>query len=150
MKTITLTDEQAKELANGGSITIQAPKKEWKPKGGEWYIDMHGDIFNSVMVIQKGRDFGTKYQTKEQAEWARDKMRAYNRQLAWLAENDDGWRADWSKSTTQTQCKYYISFYRGNYVVNYSSDITELSIIYMSETNAEKLAKLLNSGEVVL
>jgi hypothetical protein len=46
MKTITLTNEQAQELEDGGSITIQAPKKpKWEPIGGEFIIDCDGEIY---------------------------------------------------------------------------------------------------------
>lgn len=150
MKTIQLTDEQYQALANGESITIQPPKpkvERWEPKGGEWYVYGNGNILsdNSVKVF---RQFGLEYQTEKQAKWARDKMRSFNRQLAWLAENDDGWVTDCNDNA---QSKWYLYFNTNTkkYNIDYTS-FPCLNIIYMSEANARKLATLLNNGEVEL
>jgi len=150
MKAITLTEEQYKALTNGEAITIRPPKTKakWEPKGGNWYIEDCGKIYAGC-TDSEFRGFGHFYQTKEQAEWARDKMRSFNRQLAWLAENDDGWREDWSNSS---QNKWYIGYdhSRKRYVVMSANYFKDLKKIYMSADNAKKLADLLNSGEVEL
>lgn len=151
MKTINLTDEQYQALINGESVTITPPTKKvtkWKPRGGEWYIFGDGEICKTTLG-KDYVDYGRFYQSKEQAEWARDKMRTHNRLLAWLAENDDGWREDWREDNNGNWSVDY-SFVDKEYTAYDYSYTKDLIGIYMSEENANKLCKLLNSGEVVL
>ena len=151
MKTINLTDEQYQALVNGESVTITPPAKKWNPCKGNWYVQpmcyregmTKAHVENYVSIEWHG------YQTKELAEWARDKMRTHNRLLAWLSENDDGWREDWSRRNNGNWSVSYSFTYKEYkaYDYAYTKDLLD---IYMSEENAHKLCKLLNSGEVVL
>lgn len=146
---ITLTDKQIEALQKGEDITISSPCKKidkWEPKGGKWYVDILGRA-NKNHSIKESRLSGLEYQTKEQAEKARDLMRSHNRQIAWLMENDDGWVADWNSNK---QHKFYIlySCYDKEFIVHCISTIKGASIVYMSENNAFKLADLLNDGIV--
>lgn len=149
MKTITLTEEQYSALMQGEVVTIEPPKpKQWRPKGGDWYVTRYG-IVGKYCNSEKAQDFGTLYKTEEQAVKARDAMRKHNRLLAWLAENDDGWDADWDnddKAKWSVHYKHISKSYET--VVNYS--VRSLGTVYMSQNNAEKLAKLLNDGVVKL
>jgi len=118
----------------------------WQPRRGEWFIDRMGEVANSIST-KEYREFGAEYQTEEQGEWARDKMRSFNRQLAWLAENDDGWRADWSDRLQEKHSIYHI-VKNNKYNIDSNCIIRYLNIIYMSEENAKKLCELLNNGTV--
>lgn len=153
MKTIQLTDEQYNALMQGESVTIEPPKpkiEKWQPKGGEWSVKQNGKLLRCNSVTEF-RIFGTEYQTEEQAEKARDAMRTHNRLLAWLAENDDGWVANWRDDD---QGKYYVysvhtpegKVYRFN--INWND--CGLGTVYMSKNNALKLCKLLNDRVVEL
>jgi len=120
--------------------------KQWQPRGGDWFIDRAGEVAN-VISTKECREFGVEYQTSEQAEWARDLMRSFNRQLAWLSENDDGWRANWSEGIQDKYWVYYVAKYN-TYNIDSSCLIRYLNIIYMSEENAKKLCELLKNGTV--
>jgi len=151
MKTITLTDEQYQALTNGETIIIQPPKPKitkWQPKGGKWIIRSDGYV-GILSSLKDYREFGTEYQTKEQAEWARDKMRSFNRQLAWLAENDDGGREDWN-DIKQKKWFIYYDHRKKSYGASYETENQDLNKIYMSEYNVKILAEALNFWEVVL
>jgi hypothetical protein len=63
------------------------------------------------------------YKSEEQAEWARDMMHPFNRQIKWLAENDDGWRADYNVDQ-QAKWSVHYSFDRSTYYASYD-DITK-------------------------
>jgi len=146
--TITLTEEQAQQLCKGESITISPKPKQWEPKGGEYCITTNGKVIKEAS-LPEFRKFGTERQTQEEAEDARDAMRVHNRLLAWVAENDKGWVADWEDAT---QTKYYIfhSYSPEKYGYYSTSQIKDLGTVYMSKSAAERLVKLLNEGVVVL
>jgi hypothetical protein len=78
---------------------------------------------------------------------ARDKMRSFNRQLAWLAENDDGWREDWN-DIKQKKWFIYYDHRKKSYGASYETENQDLNKIYMSEYNVKILAEALNNGEV--
>ena len=151
--TITLTDEQMKALQSGKPITIEPPKPvitKWEPKGGCFciYADFSVDLVQ--LPSNKYHNSGMTFNSQQQAEQAAKALRSYARQLAWLAENDDGWVADW---TDDTQNKYRIVYYINNdngnkYSYYCTRDVKSPDVIFMSETNAIKLCNLLNSGIV--
>ncbi len=101
---ITLTPEQIEAineaLSNGESITIESIPK-WGPKGGKFLVT---DILNHPITSEKIAKNGFSYITRALAEHAAKALRSYARQLAWLAENSDGWEADWSD---REQKKYF-------------------------------------------
>lgn len=86
---------------------------------------------------------GLGYTFKSKAEQAANALRSYARQLAWLAENDDGWVADWNDNQ---QNKYFIYYHTINkkYSTTYTNCWMNLQHCCMSKANAEKLCKLLN------
>jgi len=149
--TIELAEEQYKALALGESIIITLPNKEkWEPKGGDWIISAGGGVLPyGSCITPKATEFGHVYGTEEQAKQARDLMRSFNRQLKWLAENDDGWRADWSDFD---QKKWYVTYIHNirRYGVSYNGAYQMVGVVYMSEDNAKKLCNLLNKGIVEL
>lgn len=147
---IKLTAEQFEALQSGQPITIEPPKPaitKWEPAGGEYTIKT---ALNDVVKCKSAKPFrlvGLEYQTQSQADSAAKQLRTYARQLAWLAENDDGWVADWKDSK---QLKYYIYMsHNSNKITKYTNYTDQsLGIIYMSEANAVKLAQLMNDGIV--
>ena len=148
--TIQLTAEQFQALQSGQPITIEPPKPaitKWEPAGGEYTIKTALDDVVKCKSTKPFRLVGLEYQTKSQADSATKAIRAYARQLAWLAENDDGWVADWND---YEQNKYFVNynhhnqkFGRGN---SYNTQF--INTIFMSKANAEKLAQLMNDGIV--
>ena len=148
--TITVTDEQIKLLQSGEPITIDPTANKyakWNPRGGTFQIE--SDM--SVNENQSWRNYalaGMEYETKSEAQKAAKALRSCARQLAWLSENDDGWRADWNN---REQLKHYVYLkeytdkeYRASNTYSYHN----LNGIYMSKENANKLSKLLNEGIV--
>ena len=138
--TIQLTTEQFQALQSGQPITIEPPKPaitKWEPKGGIYDISFSNNLSKA----------GFAYNNSSQADSAAKQLRAYARQLAWLAENDDGWKADW---LDENQCKYYVDYSRGSkkFQVTWRYGINHLNFIYMSQDNATKLAQLMNDGVV--
>ena len=149
--TIQLTAEQFEALQSGQPITIEPPKPaitKWEPVGGHycvinyclsscWWDTAPGGAIAS----------GLSYKTQSQADSAAKQLRAYARQLAWLAENDDGWVADWSNFR---QSKYHIYIAHSSNKITVYKNCTDqtIGVIYMSQANAEKLAQLMNDGIV--
>ena len=147
--TIQLTAEQFEALQSGKPITIEPPKSaitKWEPAGGEYTIKT---ALEDVVKCKSAKPFrlvGLEYQTQSQADSAAKQLRAYARQLAWLAENDDGWVADWSKD----QNKYYVTYSheKAEFETTFCYQSDHLSTIFMSEANATKLAQLMNDSIV--
>ena len=147
--TIQLTAEQFEALQSGQPITIEPPKPtitNWEPKPGAFTIDLVSLVSYEAFSNDKYRLAGVEYPTKYQADSAAKAIRAYARQLAWLAENDDGWIADWSKD----QNKYYVTYSheKAEFETSNVYQANHLSTIFMSEANATKLAQLMNDDIV--
>ena len=151
--TIQLTTEQFEALQSGQPITIKPPKPvipivKWEPIEGNYCVVnycLSADYYNKAP--SNAADSGFTYKTQSQADSAAKQLRAYARQLAWLAENDDGWVADWNNSR---QGKYYVYFSNETNKVLFSNDriAQTFGLIYMSQANAIKLAQLMNDGIV--
>ena len=149
--TIQLTAEQFQALQSGQPITIEPPKPvipiaKWEPIGGEFSISNSFSVLG-IKTEDEVKKSGMKYKTKNQAENAAKALRSYARQLAWLAENDDGWVADWND---YKQNKYFVGYnhYHQKITRCNSYNTQFINTIYMSETNASKLAQLMNDGIV--
>ena len=148
--TIQLTAEQFEALQSGQPITIEPPKPvitKWEPKPGAFTIDLISLVSYEAFSINEYRLAGAEYQTQSQADSAAKQLRAYARQLAWLAENDDGWIADWND---YKQNKYFVSYnhYHQKITRGNSYNTQFINTIFMSEANASKLAQLMNDGIV--
>lgn len=138
--TIQLTTAQFQALQSGQSITIEPPKPaitKWEPAGGRYIIYFGEDTAKA----------GIEYQTQAQASSAAKQLRSYARQLAWVSEHYDSWVADWSDNK---QCKYYVYYSNGSktYEVSHGTTAQLIGLIYMSHSNATKLAQLMNDGIV--
>ena len=144
--TIQLTAEQFEALQSGQPITIEPPKPtitKWEPRGGNIQITASLNVTGKWEPTSAGMC----YPNTNKANSAAKQLRAYARQLAWLAENDDGWIADWSNNR---QSKFYVCYHHETEKALKSYDVSAESfgIIYMSEANATKLAQLMNDGIV--
>jgi len=127
----------------------------WKPQHIEdyWYIDSEGDSCitswqDDISDHMNRLSFGNVYKTEELAETARDSVQKHNRILAWLANHDDGFVADWGD---KTQSKYILKY--NHYNREYSYLVRSLEEPYapcMSEANIKELCRQLNSGEFTL
>ena len=150
--TIQLTAEQFEALQSGQPITIEPPKPaiqiaKWKPIEGNYCVVnycLSADYYNRAP--SNAAASGLTYKTQSKADSAAKAIRAYARQLAWLAENDDGWVADWSKD----QNKYYVTYSheKAEFETTFCYQAAHVNLIFMSEANATKLAQLMNDGIV--
>ena len=149
--TIQLTAEQFEALQSGQPITIKPPKPtitKWEPVGGRYCIINYSlSTINWNNAPKEATTSGLSYKTQSQADSAAKAIRAYARQLAWLAENDDGWVADWPDNR---QSKFYVYYHHETEkaLKSYDASAESFGIIYMSEANATKLAQLMNDGIV--
>lgn len=72
---------------------------------------------------------------------------------SWLEENDDGWKPDWNDAD---QAKFFVAYSDNStpegiiYCVQQNFSTKNLTGVYMSENNADKLCRLLNDGLVKL
>ena len=144
--TIQLTAEQFKALQSGQPITIEPPKptiNKWEPRGGNIQITASLNVTGKWEPTSAGMC----YPNTNKANSAVKALRAYARQLAWLAENDDGWAADWNE---YDQNKYFIQYSNKDSEFQTSKvyQANSINTIYMSEPNATKLAQLMNDGIV--
>ena len=144
--TIQLTAEQFEALQSGQPITIKPSKPtttKWEPRGGCIQITA------SLNVTDKWEptSAGMCYPNINKANSAAKALRSYARQLAWLAENDDGLVADWND---YKQNKYFVGYnhYHQKITRCNSYNTQFINIIFMSEANATKLAQLMNDGIV--
>lgn len=120
---------------------------KWEPEGGEWFVTSSGCIA-TFGTFFKTRDFGIERKTEEVAKMARDKMRVFNRLLAYVNEQAPRWEPDWGKNSDN----YYVYFDHGmNQSYACGSSVNErLGTVYMPEYVARKLVDDLNSGRVEL
>ena len=147
--TIQLTAAQFEALQSGQPITIEPPKPaitKWEPAVGKYIIHTELDLQLRNQTFAPYKLLSLGFQTADQANLAMKALLSYARQLAWLAENDDGWVADWSKD----QNKYYVTYSheKAKFETTYCYQSNHLSTIFMSEANATKLAQLMNDGIV--
>ena len=125
---------------------------EWEPRGGEWFVRHYGPVGTHVSD-NDSRLFGTEYKTKEQAKWAMEKMRSFNRLLAYIAEFDVDeygmqWEADWT-NVYNNKCSIRYCHITNKWYLLYHTTMQYFTT-YMSEQCAEALVKKLNNGEVEL
>ena len=163
MKTIELTKEEVDKLVNGENvlkiqddglhIVLKDKVEQWEPKGGNWIIDIGEpnpviDVGNypiEDMYIEQDHA-GLSRKTKEQAERAAKKMRAFNRLLAYVDEFDPDFKYN------KDSCNYYVfyDYTEGKHSVCWSTTARQIGVTYMSKEVAEELCRKLNSGEVCL
>lgn len=135
LEQIKILQEKADSLPDDNNKT-----EKWKPKDGKYLIDNTGTINPSCHYWnENSKNFGTVFQTKEQAEQASKIMRKHNLLLNWVIEHcGDGVTGNFY--VTNRSVVYDV----GTEYVFYK----DLSKIYMSKQLAEKLAQGLNEGTI--
>ena len=120
----------------------------WKPQSGEWYVEASGKV-SMGWSTKRTQFFGVERQTEKEAEYAARQMRIHSRLLAYVAEFDKDWKADW---TNADQDKYFVDFndVTNEYYTNKRTYSRTIGQVYMSKECAEELCRKLNSDEVVL
>jgi len=116
--------------------------KAWDPEGGEYYILGSGEVryYESHNAIKL---FGTERKTREQAEKARDKMRVFNRLLAYVDE--------FAKDDSDNYYTVGLIDSPNEYDwFGHDSRVKVIGAVYMPKQAAIELCEKLNSGEVVL
>ena len=153
MYTINLTKEQFEQLQKNKTLTItidEQKQEKWTPSGGGWNISSTGEVFRHYAystTSEKYSEAGMEYESEEEAIKASKAIRSYARQLKWLSENEDNFKLDWNNTKQQ---KHYVTYDNKHktYDIGYNFENNNVNTIYMSENNAEKLARLLNEGVV--
>lgn len=126
------------------------PVEKWEPKGGDWNIAGDGTPF--LDDPDDGyRFFGIVRETKELAEKTAEKMRKFNRLLAYVDEMCGGYEF---KHNERNYYVYKSYTYKTSDNLNWFFDYTDreevAETVYMPANVAIELANKLNSGEVVL
>jgi predicted translin family RNA/ssDNA-binding protein len=124
---------------------IEQENKKWEPVGGDYCVFSDGEIDKSSS-LDKSRLFGTERPTQEQAEKARDKMRVFNKLLAY----HDEFCADYE--FVKNKNNYFVYFDENNkiYDLDYNDAHYTLGVVYFNYEIARELVDKLNSGEVEL
>ncbi len=145
---IGLSDIEAGEF---GELTMADIDAEWEiheepkrePEQGKFHIEGGGYVcfVQESHVFDVIQSFGCKRQTKEGAEKARDKMRAFNRLLAYVDEH--------SKDVEERNTSVFLGEHSGQHYI--STELSpSLGVVLMPARVAEQLCDDLNSGRVVL
>lgn len=122
---------------------------KWRPEGGLWLIHDGGYVGKTSRNFDNERNFGTLRKNKEQAEKARDKMRVFNRLLAYVDEHAPDYEPDWGASNEKKWFVFY-DHPAKQWDVGYCTLVQRPSCIFMPNEVAIKLADDLNSWRVVL
>lgn len=139
-----MSDKQIWEAAQNVLIN-GLPPVLWEPKGGEYFISGSGSIFNEDNGKQS-KVFGTQRETQELAEKALDKMRRFNRLLAYVDEACGGY--DYKDESDNYYV--YFSLTNNNWCASFEYSSYSPTKVYMPKKVSEELVEKLNSGEVVL
>lgn len=122
---------------------------KWEPQNGEWYVNSLGSVNRHCGLRKEVSNFGMTRKTRKQAEKARDKMRIFNRLLAYVDEHAPDYEPDWCN---RVQGKYYVRLDHSECKWHVYSNFFEQDggKVYMPREVAEKLADDLNNGRVEL
>jgi hypothetical protein len=143
-----IMNKRQEEIA-GLKRRIEALEKEeveqWEPEGGKWFVDDCGSV-ECFKSIDSSRMFGLERDTKEKAEKASNKMRAFNRLLAY----HDEFCPDYE--FTHENKNYYVFFSESNnqYMTDRMVNHRVIGCVFFPSQVAIELCHKLNSGEVVL
>jgi hypothetical protein len=144
-----LTPEQINLLGlpKGSTVTlsIERPPEKWEPKSVTY-----GYTFSSnfkVIASCYSTPVISLFPSPMLAEDACNAITSYLRQLAWLRENDDGWVANWNNHN-QIKCRVVYDHSTKEWNVFTGYKVFTPTAVYMSNSNADKLVDLLNSGIV--
>ena len=111
--------------------------KSWRPEGGGYTIYTDGEVLKAASSRIYAK-FGTERKT-------RDKMRVFNRLLAYVDEFCGGYEF----AVGEDNC-YVSRNRRSGFFVGADCTCNDTGKVYMPEQTAIELCEKLNSGEVVL
>ena len=137
--TIELTDEQEQQYLDGNPVTItnEATKTMWEPRGGGYALEADGNIEPFCYSFTPNRKFGTEFKTNLLAEQYLPRYKKQNLILNWLSEQEDQTEGGYAPH------KVYLSNYKPYCVLS-----SYVGLITMSKENANILCDLLNNGTI--
>lgn len=139
-------ERMEKELAEM-KAKLKACEK-WEPKGGDWVVDFNGTVLGiSHCAPNCSKDFGTAFQTKEQAQVASKLMRERNRIIRYVLEHVPCWGFEFVYNTPNYHVYYRHS--EKTWDVGYL-EFNEGQNIFMPKWVAIELVNDLKTGRVVL
>jgi len=140
MNKLQRIEEMEKQLAALRAEVEQESKVEkCEPKCGGFWIDSDGQVEH--FKNNKGgiaTNFGMERQTREAAERARDKMRVFNRLLAYVDEFAPGHEFENGENN------YHIKIEDGIYSMGLNVRRVTIGAVYMPEAVAIELCRKLN------
>ena len=121
------------------------PEKKWEPVGGDRYVSVYGTVYDacsSKIVKLAGCERTNEEDAKRLA-----KRRLINERLSALA-CELGGEEDFVTDKRQYTIVY--SREKAKYIISNDTNWERIGAVYMNKECADKIIKMLNSGEVVL
>jgi len=114
-------------------------KKQWHPKGGEYFASIMGVY--SQGDEQEFKESGVSFTTEKQAEKAVKDFRWYRRLYHLALELNDGWEPDWNNVN---EGKYSIVWHRDvrYFIITSCNSFSSPCIVFKSREAAEEAARL--------
>ena len=132
-------DELTKEIEQLEAVKV------WEPEGGEYAVNIDGIVIHQDFPSCVSK-FGIGRKTKALAFKAHDKMRVFNRLLAYV----DEFAPDYEFEYENDNCCIYYDNDDNEFKFDIFMQLQYLGTVYMPRQVAIDLCKKLNSGEVVL
>lgn len=137
-----LSEEEREQLMKLIQKSNGSKSKMWKPKCGElfFYISGRGDIFSSIWInsyiCSEYYSIGNCFKTKEEAEFALEKVRVET-ELRRFAEENNEYEIDWKD---KKQEKWFISYNCKEEIINpiCAYDFCICNIYFTSEEIAKQ------------
>ena len=142
---IKAIEKQMAQLQKQLEEVLNSPKEVWKPRGRHT-ITSYG-VIDNIPSDSQNNFIGT-FLTREQAVKAKPQLRAFAQLLAYVAEFDSEWKADWNDKYQEKWTVYFDHFSQKWCSISFCA--SQSIQVYMSEQCARELADKLNTGEVVL
>ena len=150
-------DVNIKLTLDADSVTKVEPIKEeevkpWRAKAKLMQISQYGTV-NKADDHHNTFSSNPGFNSKSYAEMVADEIYKLKAMYSWLEENDDGWKPDWNDAD---QPKFFVANSDNStpegiiYCVQQNFSTKNLTCVYMSEDNADKLCRLLNYGLIKL
>ncbi len=119
---------------------LEAKKVEkWSPKGGVWFLECTGVIFNDSSTERCSR-FGVERDTEAECKDLRKKQEWLNLTHAYACENDGVQEFVYGKNN------WCVLERKGSAATGYSCNTLDREKVYMTEKDAEEFARLCREG----
>lgn len=143
--------KQIKAQQVGCAQPVEAVKK-WEPVNGEYLIMSNGEVIETLQTsinFAMSTSFGTKRQTRQQAERAAVEMRKFNRLLALRDELCENVGFNWH-SDQQEKHYLYFNHLDNKWYVSCCYNLENIQVYFTNNETAQRACDMLNSGEVEL